>query len=163
MKLKIVISFIVIIVVVGASLLFYNSWRKQQAEYKQAGVHYEKGVELFRNKNYFHAIQELRKALKGNRKDWKAPFYIASSLVKMKSYDRAIPFLEHALSVNPKETKILKAFGVVYFKLGRLDMAKGYFSASLSIDPTDRSAQGLMESMALLQWRAREASAPKED
>ncbi len=100
--------------------------------------------------------------MRGNARDWKAPFYVGAIEIERGRYELAIPYLERALNLNPMEPKILNALGVVYFKLGRLDMAKGYFWASIDLDPAGRDAAGLMETMARLQWRTSQAAGAKD-
>lgn len=119
-----------------------------------ARLHLQGGIKLYHQKAYVEAEGELRRALRADPTEWKAPFYVGAVQIERRRYGMAIPYLERALSLNPTEPKILNALGVAYFKLGRLDMAKGYFWASLDLDPSNGDAQGLMETMAKLQHRA---------
>lgn len=162
MNLKKVIGLAAVAGIVTAFLVYYIDARAEHRIIRQAQVHLQKGIDLYNKKVYIHAEQELRKALRANRKDWKAPFYMASVMVQTKRYGFAVLYLERALTLNPGEIKILNAFGVVYFKLGSLDMAKGYFTAALSIDPANRQAKDFMETMAKLQRRSAQEAASGE-
>jgi superkiller protein 3 len=146
---------------VAALVVFFLDWQSSRQALEQAQVHLERGIQLYQQKAYAHAQAELRRALRANPDDWKAPFYVGAVQIEEKRYGMAIPYLERALTLNPTESKILNALGVTYFKLGRLDMAKGYFWASLEVDPTNKDAKGLMETMAKAQWRTAQAAAEK--
>jgi Tfp pilus assembly protein PilF len=163
MKLRAVLGLLAAAVAVAAILIFTLYVRPHNQTIRQAQVHLQKGIDLYNKKVYIHAEQELRKALRANRKDWKAPFYMASVMVQTKRYGFAVLYLERALTLNPGEIKILNAFGVVYVKLGKLDMAKGYFAAALDINPADKQAKDLMGTMAKLQRRARQTATSAEE
>ncbi len=150
------------VAMVAALVGFFLDWQANREALEQAQVHLERGIHLYQQKAYPHAQAELRRALRANPEEWKAPFYVGAIQIERKRFGMAIPYLERALTLNPTEPKILNALGVAYFKLGRLDMAKGYFWASLEQDPTGKDAQGLMETMAKLQWRAAQAAAAEK-
>jgi Flp pilus assembly protein TadD len=145
-----------------ALVVFVRDWQARREGVQQAQVHLKRGVHLYQQKAFPGAELELRRALRGNPDDWKAPFYVGAVQIERKRFGMAIPYLERALTLNPTEPKILNALGVVYFKLGRIDMAKGYFWASLELDPDNNAAKELMESMAKLQWRAALAAAAQK-
>ena len=128
-----------------------------------ARLHLERGIKLYHQKAYVEAEGELRRALRADPTEWKAPFYVGAIQIERKRFALAIPYLERALTLNLTDPKILNALGVAYFKLGRLDMARGYFWASLDLDPSNRDAQGLMETMAKLQLRAELGGASKQE
>jgi Flp pilus assembly protein TadD len=142
------------VAIIAALVFFADNFQARRESVQRAEVHLKRGIHLYQQKAYAGAELELRRALRANRDDWKAPFYVGAVQIERRRFDMAIPYLERALTLNPTEPKILNALGVVYFKLGRLDMAKGYFWASLELDPANSAAKGLMESMAKLQWRA---------
>jgi Flp pilus assembly protein TadD len=150
------------LVVTAALLVLYSNSQARRQATQQAHIHLQRGIRLFNKKAFPHAEAELRKALRANKQDWTAPFYLGAIRIEQKQHQRAIPFLERALTNNPQEPKILNALGVVYYNLGRLDMAKGYFMASIELDPTNTGARGLMESMAKLQWRAEQAASEED-
>lgn len=143
----------------AASLSFMRDARTRREAARQAAVHLERGIGLYQRKEHVHAEGELRRALRANSKDWRAPFYVGVIQIERRRYGLAIPYLERALTLNTREPKILNALGVVYFKLDRLDMAKGYFWAALDLDPSNTEARGLMETMAKLQRRAAQEAA----
>jgi Flp pilus assembly protein TadD len=147
------------VVALSALVVWFLEARADQERFRQAQLHLQRGIHLYQQKQYAGAEMELRRALRANRQDWKAPFYVGVVQIQLRRFGMAIPYLERALTLNPSEPKILNALGVVYFKLGRVDMAKGYFWASLELDPTDSDAKGLMETMAKLQWRAAQVAA----
>jgi Flp pilus assembly protein TadD len=147
---------------VAALVVFFLDWQASREALQRAQVHLKRGIHLYQQKAFPGAELELRRALRANPDEWKAPFYVGAIQIEKKRYGMAIPYLERALTLNPTEPKILNALGVAYFKLGRLDMAKGYFWASLEADPTNKDAKGLMESMAKLQWRAAQAAAAEK-
>lgn len=162
MKLRLSSALIVVVLILAgatASLsLLYNARARSEAAHL-AAVHLERGIGLYQRKDYVHAEGVLRRALRTNPDDWRAPFYVGVIQIERQRYGLAIPYLERALALNTREPKILNALGVVYFKLERLDMAKGYFWASLDLDPTNTEAKGLMETMAKLQRRAARTAA----
>jgi Flp pilus assembly protein TadD len=142
------------------ALLRHTHDRRDTLE--RANARLERGMRLYHQKAYARAEVDLRRALRRNPDDWKAPFYVGVIQIERKRHGLAIPYLERALALNPREPRVLNALGVVYFKVGRLDMAKGYFAASLDLDPTNRDAKGLMETMAKLQRRAEQAASVAE-
>jgi Flp pilus assembly protein TadD len=147
-------------VVLGAFISYFafSEFQAKRQILQRSKVHFERGINLYHRKAYPRAEAELRRALRANPDEWKAPFYVGTIQIDRKRYGLAIPYLERALTLNPREPKILNALGVTYFKLGRLDMAKGYFWASLALDPGSTAAKGMVETMAKLQWRAARAA-----
>jgi Flp pilus assembly protein TadD len=163
MRFRVASAFLIVSgVAIVAALVVVDNFRARRESVQRAQMHLKRGIHLYQQKAFPAAELELRRALRANREDWEAPFYVGAVQIERKRYGMAIPYLERALTLNPTEPKILNALGVVYFKLGRIDMAKGYFWASLEADPTNKDAKGLMETMAKLQWRAAQAAASEE-
>jgi Tfp pilus assembly protein PilF len=147
----------VVLTVATIVALLIDADARRQRDHR-ARIFLERGVRLYHKKDYPRAEFELRRALRADREDWKAPFYIGTIHIETKRFSRAIPYFEQALTLNTEEPRILNSLGVVYFNLGRLDLAKGYFAAALEVDPTNGDAKGLMESMAKLQRAAEKGS-----
>lgn len=159
---KKILLFLAGVVAAAALIVWLVEAQARRDDARLARLHLERGMNLYHQKAYIKAEGELRRALRADPQEWKAPFYVGAVQIERGRYEMAIPYLERALTLNPLEPKILNALGVAYFKNGRLDMAKGYFTASLDLDPANSDAQGLLETMAKLQWKARQAAESKE-
>jgi tetratricopeptide (TPR) repeat protein len=131
--------------------LFYLFNEDKQVTEQQAIASLDRGIVLFREKNYTESLEELQGIPDGVLNDWHLPYYMASAHVMLKDYDLAAPVLEEALVLNPQETLIMFELGVVYYKLGKLGLSKGYFASVLEIDPSNAEAKGLMDIMANLE------------
>lgn len=145
---------VVFVVGAAAAVSALREARSRRDAARQAAVHLNRGVALYERKDHVHAESELRRALRADPGEWRAPYYVGVIQIERRRFGLAIPYLERALSLNAEEPKILNALGVAYFKLDRLDMARGYFQASLDMDPNNSEARSLMEAMAKLQHRA---------
>ena len=117
------------------------------------------GIELYDQKQYAAALDDLARVPAGSPQKAQALYYEGTAHMMLKDYESATISLEQGLALNPQDTGTLYALGVTYYKLGNLAVAKWYFGAVLEINPNDEQAKGLMDIMAKLE---RESSVPAE-
>jgi Flp pilus assembly protein TadD len=152
---------LVLILAAGAAAYRYQIERQRQAE--EATVLLQEGITQFSEERFEAALETLRNIPEGSLVDWRIPYYMGATLIKLADYEAAALLLEEALALNGNEKDIPFALGVVYYKLGNLGLSKSYFHSVLEIDPNDQEAKGLMDIMAKLErHQPKEAAAESE-
>ena len=148
-KLLLIAASLILITAIAAAAYLYQIEQQRQAEEATALV--EKGIAQFSQEQYDAALQTLSSIPPGVMEDWRIPYYMGVSYIRLKNYDLAAVSLEQALLLNSTEKGIPFSLGVVYFKLGNLRLSKSYFHSVLELDPGHEEAKGLMDIMAKLE------------
>jgi len=113
----------------------------------------DEAVTLFHQEQYDAALDILSDIVAASPDDWRAQYYLGTTLIKLKDFEAAAVALERAMALNEAEADIPFALGVVYFKLGNLALAKGHFSLAAELDPSNDEARGMVDAMASLELR----------
>lgn len=113
----------------------------------------DEAIALFHQDQYDAALPILEGIVSASSHDWRAQYYLGTTLIKLKNFKDAAVALEEAMVLNNAEADIPFALGVVYFKLGNLALAKGHFALAAELDPSNDDARGMVDAMASLELR----------
>lgn len=97
----------------------------------------QQGIQLYREKKYYEAANALRKAVKVNRADADAWYYLGLSLAQNpKALKDASKALETATKIQPNSADMHIAFAYVLLKRNKNDEAGREAKAALNIQPS---------------------------
>jgi tetratricopeptide (TPR) repeat protein len=101
--------------------------KKEAAEKKwKAKMHFEKGVELFGEKDFEECIEEFNKALEYNP-DWLEVYQnLAGAYFSLENYEEAIKYAKKTLEIDPELALSIRLLMVAYSKLGDEETARKY-------------------------------------
>jgi len=122
-------------VVVLALLLVFAATALAQQEAVQSSPDRVKGLELYRQGKYAEASKALKKAVKTNKSDGEAWYYIGMALVHQKKWKDATKALETAVQLRPNSADTHAALGYALLLRNNLERALSEAQAARSIDP----------------------------
>lgn len=160
-KLLLAAISLILIAAIAAAAYLYQAEQQRQAE--EAAALTEQGIAQFQQKEYQAALETLSSISPGVIEDWRIPYYMGVSYIRLKNYEPAAVSLEQALLLNRTEKGIPFSLGVIYFKLGNLSLSKSYFHSVLELDPAHEEAKGLMDIMAKLERLQPDEPAPESE
>lgn len=106
------------------------------SDWNDAERRVEKAQELFEQRRWVEALEELRAAISINPYNGGWFFNIGLTLDEMGRFDEAIDAYHHALEIDPHDLQALNHLGIDLHRVGNFDEALKTFESIQQIDPS---------------------------
>lgn len=105
--------------------------------------YFQKGYELFMDKDYYGAIEKFSKAIEINPMYDRAYVNRGACKANLKDYDGALKDATYSIKINPELPIAYYNRGIAFYNLNRFDDAFKDFSLTIQLDPENADAYNM--------------------
>lgn len=117
---------------------------KNTGQVKASKKHLANGMKFYNRGKYAKALQEFKKAVIANPRNWEARYYVGLCYQQLGHYEESVPEFEFCIKVEIEDKLLLSRLRFAYAysleKTGDLKESEMQYKMAYSLNPKDKAA-----------------------